>query len=206
MLFMKLRHLIIFFALLLACAIWFRTEIKSMAYTPQPTEQRAIAPDDAAANTKEQLTYEAANQARSQELNRMEQARARRSKAAELTQPVRAQLRVAHQNAWAAIISSNQQTYSKLLYEAAHSKTGRVPCTICAGTGDLDSCILCQGTGKCPTCGGTGKVEHDDCCPTCLGTGKCYLCAGKGKMTCPFCDDGVISAKGTPPSKGMPLN
>src|SRR5579884_394830 len=187
---MKPRHLIIFFVLLLGCALWFRSQTK--AVTPVAEEPAAPIPSQAnpAAAAQQQSAFDAANQARSPQL----------------TQPAREQLRMVHQAAWAALISTNQQTYLKLLHEAVHSKNGKVPCTICGGKGDLDFCIVCGGTGKCPTCHGTGKVAHDDCCPTCLGTGKCYFCNGSGKMACPFCDDGIISAKAQPPPEAMPLN
>jgi hypothetical protein len=39
-----------------------------------------------------------------------------------------------------------------------------------------------------------------------VGTGKCFRCAGSGKMGCPFCNDGMIEARGPSPPTRMPTN
>jgi len=57
-------------------------------------------------------------------------------------------------------------------------------------------CSKCNGTGKCPTCGGSGYIigrgsiergpeigfenKPERVCPTCNGTGKCPNCNGTG--------------------------
>lgn len=57
-------------------------------------------------------------------------------------------------------------------------------------------CNECNGTGKCPTCGGSGHIissgsiergpekgfenQIEKVCPTCRGTGKCPSCNGTG--------------------------
>jgi len=53
-------------------------------------------------------------------------------------------------------------------------------------------CNECNGTGKCPTCKGSGHVissggiergfenQIERVCPTCGGTGKCPSCNGRG--------------------------
>jgi hypothetical protein len=177
---------------------------------PGPTNEIAAVHIETAAAAdagfREQRAYESSTQNRIEQLSSLEQARERRAQAAKLSHEVRERLLMIHQKTWATVISTNRETFAKLRYAAAHSVTGQSQCTICDGKGVLDYCILCQNTGKCPTCKGTGKLEHDDLCPTCLGTGKCYLCFGNGKMTCPFCDDGIVSAKGPPPPQFMPLN
>ncbi|MDI6774645.1 MAG: hypothetical protein QME60_04520 [Verrucomicrobiota bacterium] len=65
-------------------------------------------------------------------------------------------------------------------------------CPRCNGQKALvEDCSLCNGTGKCPGCGGTGRdparssLRH----ALCGGTGKCKKCTGLGKLKsqCPLC-------------------
>jgi CheY-like chemotaxis protein len=118
---------------------------------------------------------------------------------------VREQQQLARQPFWSKVLSTNWLAYKKLHTEALSSAAGAVPCTICNGRGQLDDCILCDGTGKCPTCGGTGYLASGELCPSCLGSKHCYLCSGTGKMTCPFCDDGMVYAKADPPPNQLPI-
>ena len=60
----------------------------------------------------------------------------------------------------------------------------------------LQRCGLCNGTGKCQKCDGTGHEDEfydrselfgldnyrDNTCRTCYGTGKCERCDGNGKL------------------------
>jgi hypothetical protein len=39
-------------------------------------------------------------------------------------------------------------------------------------------CWPCKATGKCVTCGGTGKTSTSPRCGTCGGNGKCITCGG----------------------------
>ncbi len=63
------------------------------------------------------------------------------------------------------------------------------PCTKCGGDGRVTkTCTSCDGTGKCPRCGGVGtrKSSFDDSrshCTTCRGTGKCFKCKGAGEFS-----------------------
>ncbi len=41
-------------------------------------------------------------------------------------------------------------------------------------------CVLCEGTGHCFYCGGTGFVSQVSC-EKCGGTGRCAMCSGLGK-------------------------
>lgn len=62
-------------------------------------------------------------------------------------------------------------------------------CPKCGGSGELDHCGRCNGSGKvtCSTCGGSGEIK--DSCRACNGTGKitktrlknCSCCHGKGE-------------------------
>lgn len=40
-------------------------------------------------------------------------------------------------------------------------------------------CALCEGTGSCKACKGTGRISGD-ACRNCRGTGKCNTCQGNG--------------------------
>ncbi len=94
-----------------------------------------------------------------------------------------------------------------LRQQAANLPTGEIRCTLCDGRGTMRSCVLCSGyKGKCVTCNGSGKLSDLEDCPTCLGDGNCFLCAGTRKMTCPFCDDGMMSANRPMPSGRMPID
>jgi hypothetical protein len=45
------------------------------------------------------------------------------------------------------------------------------------------TCTVCDGSGKCVDCGGTGKPTASklDACYSCGGSGKCHNCQGTGK-------------------------
>ena len=124
--------------------------------------------------------------ARVKELEKMELARRQRDEASEKTRQARAQLQFFKSRAYAEVVQANRQTFEALRKEAAQAPDKTVPCTICDAKGVLDLCVVCDHTGKCPTCRGTGK-HLGGFCPTCVGTGKCFLCFGAGKMPCPFC-------------------
>lgn len=49
-----------------------------------------------------------------------------------------------------------------------------------------DTCSYCKGTGKCPTCGGSGRIRKmsmekiaETECRDCGRSGKCPRCQGK---------------------------
>ena len=56
--------------------------------------------------------------------------------------------------------------------------------TILSGCSRLqETCTVCDGSGKCPWCGGTGwAIDLDLECNHCQGTGKCPNCGGTGKV------------------------
>lgn len=72
------------------------------------------------------------------------------------------------------------------------------PCKECDATGKV-ACRNCvRNPGKCPNCGGTGKIKVntfvgrkfetvEQPCPRCEGTGLCAVCKGSGKHECFFC-------------------
>jgi hypothetical protein len=123
---------------------------------------------------------------RVQELERMELAKRQRDEAAAKMHQARAEVQLYRHNAWTKVIQDNYPQFQALREQAAQSSDKKVPCSICNARGVLDLCVVCDHTGKCPTCHGTGKVL-EGVCPTCVGTGKCFLCLGLGKMPCPFC-------------------
>ncbi len=124
--------------------------------------------------------------ARVKELERMAEDKRQRDHAAEKTHDSRKKLQFNRHRAWLEVVQANRQTFEDLRREAAHSQDKLVPCTICDAKGVVDLCVVCEHTGKCPTCRGTGK-DFGEVCPTCQGSGKCFLCFGAGKMPCPFC-------------------
>ena len=129
----------------------------------------------------------------------------KRQRAAAKVEESRKDLQFAAASAWSGVLVTNWQAFKALRQKAAASPHGQTRCTLCDGRGHMHFCVLCRNSGKCPTCGGTGKAAHDEFCPTCLGKGSCYLCRGSKGMTCPFCDDGTVDVKGPIPGM-LPLN
>ena len=76
-------------------------------------------------------------------------------------------------------------------------------CRACGGTGRLGRHAECEGTGRCSTCGGSGR--QNTACFTCRGTGveqcdhcdgtgfrqalgmRCSFCSGTGRIRCVIC-------------------
>lgn len=139
------------------------------------------------------------------ELEKMALEKRQRSQAAEKTHDARAQLQFYKHSAWTKVILTNWPKFEALRAAAAESPDKMVPCTICDAKGVLDLCVVCDHTGKCPTCHGTGKL-FGEVCPTCVGSGKCFLCHGSGKMPCPFCLDGMITPETPDPPTEIPIN
>jgi hypothetical protein len=107
-------------------------------------------------------------------------------------------LNLTRADAWESVLRTNQALFESLQRQAASSRNGETPCTICDGFSYLRYCVICnRNDGLCPSCGGTGEASGSGnaLCPTCEGTGKCYGCNGAGKMLCPFCDDGMVLAE-----------
>ena len=50
----------------------------------------------------------------------------------------------------------------------------------CTDTKKVD-CYICEGSGDCPECGGTGTIDGEPCA-ACDGTGTCYRCNGEGTI------------------------
>jgi len=136
----------------------------------------------------------------------LEVERSKRQRAGAKMEESRKELQFAASSAWIAVLTNHWQEFKALRQKAAVSPHGRTPCTLCDGTGHMDFCVVCQNSGTCPTCDGTGKAKHDEYCPTCLGKAKCYFCLGSKGMTCPFCDDGTVDVKGPMPPGMLPIN
>ena len=49
------------------------------------------------------------------------------------------------------------------------------------GRGQRRKCPRCDGSGDCPVCGGSGKLNFRDC-PQCGGSGECHSCGGTGEI------------------------
>jgi CheY-like chemotaxis protein len=165
----------------------------SNAPMTEPTEQPQKLSEEETQRQFEALERD--KQTYAANLSRQEAERQKRDQAAARTAEVREQLQYARQASWSQVLSTNWQVYQDLRTRASASHGGTTHCTICNGVGQMDFCILCEGSGKCPTCGGAGKLSNGELCSNCLGNRKCYLCGGTGKMVCPFCDDGVVYKK-----------
>jgi hypothetical protein len=135
-----------------------------------------------------------------------EQARQKRAEAGAKMIESRKYYQFFWQEQWNQVIWTNLPSFDAGRLAAAQAAGGHTPCTVCGSHSKLDHCILCKDSGKCPGCNGTGETSSNQTCPTCLGNGHCFLCAGTGKMTCPFCDDGEISAHQHEPSTVIPVN
>lgn len=151
------------------------------------------------------VDHESDTQAQIEELAVLETKRKQREEAARQMFVARSQLQIAKSNAWHGELTKYSQTIQAMLHHADRSSTETIPCSICDGKGTMPYCILCENTGKCPTCGGKGRVELEKSCPTCRGTGKCYLCSGSGRMACLYCDDGTFSRKVSLPPLYLPV-
>lgn len=140
---------------------------------------------------------------RIKELEKMEIAKRREAHAAEKTLEARTQLQLLKGPAWREIVAANMQKFEALRAEAATSPDKSVPCSICDARGVLEVCVICDRSGKCPTCQGTG-TSFNDVCPTCQKGGKCFLCSGSGKMPCPFCQSSSLSMEAITPETPVP--
>ena len=169
----------------------------------EPTSATSAPPNEAFHGQSEELL------ARVKELEKMALEKRQRDQAAEGTHLARTNLQFFKRQAWREVIQANRQSFEALRKEAAQSPDKMVPCTICDAKGVLDLCVVCDHTGKCPTCRGTGKY-FDRVCSACYGSGKCFLCFGLGKMPCPFCQSlplrKEVITPGTPdPSAEIPI-
>jgi hypothetical protein len=148
---------------------------------------------------------------RVQELQKMALEKRQRDEAAVNTHQARTEVQLRRHSAWVKLLQDNWAEFETLRQQAAQSPDKKVPCSICNGRSVLDLCVVCDHTGKCPTCGGSGKVL-ERVCSTCVGTGKCFLCSGSGKMPCPFCEspgtkeEGKITAHAPDPPADLPIN
>jgi hypothetical protein len=153
----------------------------------------------------EVIAYEKQNQKLMKHADRVVEEQRQRGEAMAQTEAFRTHLQLDTAAAWSRFINAHLPTFQALRRQALQSPFGRIQCTICNGRGQMDFCLLCNSTGKCPTCQGTGRLNNNDICPTCLGNGKCFHCFGTGKMPCPFCDDGIITAQTPTPPNLMPI-
>jgi len=173
---------------------------------PAPEAETASDPASESVLQTEAIAVEEHAAPQPSELVAMELEQGKRQRAAEKSEEFRKDLQFSRESAWSRVLVSNWQAFKALRQKAAASPHGQTPCTLCDGRGHMDHCVLCQDTGKCPTCAGTGNAAHAEYCPTCLGKGSCYLCRGSKGMSCPFCDAGTVYLKGPVPPGMLPLN
>jgi DnaJ-class molecular chaperone len=160
-----------------------------------------------AAEEAESSEHNHAEQDHLRELSRLQTEQQRHNHAAQRMKAYRQDIEMNRRALWTRLISAHTKTFLALRQQAALSPKGEARCTLCDGRGTIDPCVLCADRhGRCVSCNGTGKLKVDEYCPACLGSGNCFLCAGTRKMTCPFCDDGIITANRPMPSERMPID
>ena len=204
---MHRRVLILFSAFLLCVLVYFLVQGRRHSVAPAKPEMAAAAvePVDEEARLEALAEEEREIQAHRDALASLEAKRDQRDEASSHVYEARRQLQLSRAEAWSAVLSTNSQTFAVLRHRAEESSDGNAHCTICDGRGILGYCVLCENSGKCPSCKGTGKELRGEICPTCMGVGKCYLCSGTGRMPCLYCDDGTLSRKGPLPPSSLPL-
>ena len=195
----------------LIVAAWFSNHsVGAAAQKPRPTVEQTVTlpkpPPVPSVNAADAQAYEQDKQAQVEVIAKREQARLKRAEAGSKMEESRQFYQFFFQDQWNQIIYTNLPSFDAARLQAVESHVDYIPCTVCHAHSKLEFCILCGNTGKCPKCNGTGDLSSDQTCPTCMGTGQCFLCAGSGKMTCPFCDDGEISAHHKDPSSVIPIH
>jgi hypothetical protein len=199
--------------IILLVANWFSSDTAPESPAAAATGATVSAATQPASVTSQRAILEAERQetiARVEKLEKMEVAKQQRERAAAKTPEFRARLQLAKRSAWQEVVEAHRKEFEALRAESAQAPDKYVRCTICDGKGVLDLCVLCENTGKCPTCHGTGKYL-DEVCPTCQGSGKCFLCLGSGKMPCPFSQSltrmkEVIAPDTPDPAVDFPIN
>lgn len=156
--------------------------------------------------SNEIIAYKKENQAILKAADQRQEEQERMARAVARTRQYRWRVQYTDGDAWSKFINQHIQVFRMLRQDATQSSTETVHCTICDGRGQVDFCVACKDTGKCPTCGGTGTLPVGEICPTCQGNGKCFLCHGAGKMACPFCDDGLVYANQPDPPDKLPID
>jgi len=184
---------------------WTRTQVNPLPATVAP---QSAAPAPALSQEEIQQQFAAIEKDKEATLAKLGTDEANmqlRERAGSKMYEVREQLQLARQPYWTKVLSTNWPAYKKIHAEAVASPSHTAHCTICDGRGKMDFCVMCNGTGKCQTCGGTGRAADGSPCPNCLGRKSCYLCEGTGRMACPFCDDGDVYAKMAAPPNLLPI-
>lgn len=106
--------------------------------------------------------------------------------------------------------SSTDNTSKKYPYTERSTTSNGETATTYYADGRVDitttiNCTVCNHTGNCLTCGGTGSTFFMNMfypCPLCGGTGKCAYCHGLGKMTSTYSYNRNAPAVSTAPSTG----
>lgn len=102
----------------------------------------------------------------------------------------------------AAIVLKAQELADSTLALAENKEAVKAateePCKECGSSGHMTCRNCVRNPGKCPNCGGNGKIKvnkivsgkfetAEQPCPRCEGTGLCAVCKGTGKHECFFC-------------------
>jgi hypothetical protein len=173
---------------------------------PPPAAEIPMPPAHEIYNADRRQREEAARQI--EHMRQLQTARQQREAAGNLTRQQWEELRMRNEWKMVNLVRTNMAGFLALKQEANKRPEREVTCKFCGGDAMLDLCVICDGSGKCPTCGGVGRerIEPDRPCPTCEGRKKCFLCAGRRKMPCNFCERGKITNIAPPPSTlvGLP--
>jgi CheY-like chemotaxis protein len=178
------------------------TAVDKSASQPAPSALQ-LAHDEAIA--RQQAEYQAQTREHAAGLAKLETEQRLRSQLEDKQRESLLELQRTRGVAWSAVLTTNWPAYEALRQQAAASPAKTAPCTLCNGRGLMAFCVVCEHSGKCVQCKGTGRGSFGERCPACRGSGKCYLCFGTGKMACLFCDDGIIYLKGPAPLAKMPV-
>jgi len=197
----------IFGCLLIALLVSRASRAPLPAQAQELVAQPEVTPVTPVENLTGQAAYESQTQTRIRELSGLQREQEMRQRAAAKTGSAREVLQRLKAAQWLGVLTSNWPAFLLLREQAGHAPTGETPCTLCDGAGYMHYCVLCADShGKCITCQGKGSLPSNELCPTCLGTAKCYLCFGTGRMSCPFCNDGMISRRWRMPPNNMPVD
>jgi hypothetical protein len=154
---------------------------------------------------REQQFEAGQRQARVEELAKIEEARQTHERTLEAGQKALLGLQRQRNEQWSSFIHTNWPAYQALRQSANDATNHTAHCTLCDGGGTFRFCILCEGSGVCPACQGSGKSADGAPCPVCFAKGTCSLCLGTRHMPCPFCDDGTVYASLAAPPASLPV-
>src|SRR6266581_3885077 len=155
---MRGRTLLLVSAIALSLLAWMLLGNRRTPVAARPASAPAAVPAaDAEARARAEEAYASQTGARIEELAKMEAEQKKRARAAAESVQARTAVQRRHDKAWSIVVTTNWQRYQALREKMEQSHAHSAHCTICYGNGLMPFCVLCEGTGKCPACRGTGQ-------------------------------------------------